>query len=47
VEISAQRVTPLDWDGDKQQSSYNKPQPQSGPAPRDIEEPIPDDDIPF
>lgn len=50
LEISAQRVVPLDWDDDSQ-GGYQKPQqPQqseSGPTARDIDELIPEDDIPF
>ncbi len=50
VEISARRVTPLEWDDDGSRSgSGPRPQQQAPapPAPREIEEPIPEDDIPF
>lgn len=39
IEISAQRVTPLDWDEDSRREAPKDPRP--------IEEPIPEDDIPF
>lgn len=48
--ITAVRVTPLDWDGEKGDGgSYggNSDRSSQAPAPRDIEEPIPEDDIPF
>jgi single-strand DNA-binding protein len=50
IEIAAQRVTPLDWDdnaggpGGGGSSAPSRPAP---PEPRPIEEPIPEDDIPF
>lgn len=51
ITINAQRVTPLDWDDS---GSSSRPAPQSdphgggaAPEPREIEEPITDDDIPF
>ena len=44
IEIKAQRVTPLDWD-DKEPGQT--PQPSARPAPRVVEETIPEDDIPF
>ena len=58
IEISAQRLTPLDWDDDGRGGSggggggnYGGGKPaqaqQAPPAPRPIEEPIPEDDIPF
>ncbi|MBW7865988.1 MAG: single-stranded DNA-binding protein [Candidatus Hydrogenedens sp.] len=50
VEINARRVTPLEWDDDGSRSgSGPRPQQQAPapPAPREIEEPIPEDDIPF
>jgi single-strand DNA-binding protein len=62
IEISAQRLTPLDWDDDGRGGggggSYRgggggggqdsgRPAQQQAPAPRPIEEPIPEDDIPF
>ena len=40
LEIAAQRVVPLDWDEGGAPAS-------SAPAPRPIDEPIPEDDIPF
>ena len=43
IEIKAQRVTPLDWDND----GGGRGRPAETPAPRVIEEPIPEDDIPF
>ena len=57
LEIRVRRVTPLDWDenyggggqqggGGYQQPAQQAPQ-QAAPAPRPIEEPIPEDDIPF
>ena len=44
ITISAQRITPLDWDekGEKSDRPRSDPKPQSA-----TEEPIPDDDIPF
>ena len=50
VEVNARRVTPLEWDDDGSRSgSGPRPQQQAPapPAPREIEEPIPEDDIPF
>lgn len=56
LEIAAQRVVPLDWDesqGGNQQGVTNKAsrpmsaQNQSQPRQRDIEQPVPDDDLPF
>ena len=51
VELSAQRVIPLDWDenrsgGGGYSSGASAPQ-NAAPQPRPIEEPIPEDDIPF
>ncbi len=46
LEVRAQRVTPLDWDEDGQRPAP-RPPVQEAPAPRPIEEPIPEDDIPF
>lgn len=49
VYILANRVTPLDWENSEgRESGGGRPQAQSQrPAPREIEEPIPEDDIPF
>lgn len=58
IEIQGQRVVPLDWDEDGGArgggggsggggSGGSRPSEDSGPQPRPIEEPIPDDDIPF
>jgi len=49
LEINGQRVTPLDWDEESRGSGAARPAPQAAPAPapRPIEEPIPEDDIPF
>ena len=56
LEISGQRLTPLDWDDDGRGGGgggggYGGDRPaqaqQAPPAPRHIEEPIPEDDIPF
>jgi len=54
IEISAQRIVPLDWEeggapGSGSGRDYDgPPQGQSSPPPpRPIEEPIPEDDIPF
>lgn len=61
LEISARRVTPLDWDDDGSQrgggsasggggAEASRPQQYERPAtpkPREIEEPLPEDDIPF
>jgi single-strand DNA-binding protein len=52
LEITAQRVTPLDWDEDgRSGGATSRPAsaaaPSSAPSPRVIEEPIPEDDIPF
>ncbi len=58
IEIRALRVTPLDWDDEgggrppRQQPQERpaappEPRPAPPPEPRVIEEPIPEDDIPF
>lgn len=52
IEITAQRVVPLDWDDDSRGGggggNYGGGGGQSDrPSPRPIEEPIPEDDIPF
>ena len=54
LELKAVRVTPLDWEdreGGSQPAPRREAQPPSEerqrPAPRVIEEPIPEDDIPF
>lgn len=48
LEIIAQRVTPLDWDEEGRSAGpVSAPRPASAPSPRAIEEPIPEDDIPF
>jgi single-strand DNA-binding protein len=56
VEINGRRVTPLDWDdnqggggGGASASGQSRPPQQyaSQPQPREIEEPLPEDDIPF
>lgn len=62
LEISAMRITPLDWDENSRSGSggggnygggggyggeSGRPSSSSAPAPREIEEPIPEDDIPF
>ncbi|MCK5863474.1 MAG: single-stranded DNA-binding protein [Candidatus Hydrogenedentes bacterium] len=49
IEINAQRVSPLDWDDSSGggRSSAPRPEPVEPRAPREIEEPIPEDDIPF
>lgn len=48
LDVDAVRVTPLDWDDDKGGGGGHRPaQHSSQPRPRDIEEPIPEDDIPF
>ena len=52
LNINAQRVTPLDWDdsgggGSRPQAKADSSYSDSSPAPREIEEPIPEDDIPF
>ncbi len=39
IEVQADRIQTLDWDTDS--GSGNKP------APREIEEPVPEDDVPF
>ncbi len=51
LELNAMRVSPLDWD-DSGGGRPSAPRPEqsgadSGPGPREIEEPIPEDDIPF
>ena len=46
LELNGRRVTPLDWDDDGSQGGGSRGG-QSAPAPRPIEEPIPEDDIPF
>ncbi len=46
--INAQRVTTLDWeDSGGGRSSAPRPEPADTREPREIEEPIPEDDIPF
>lgn len=48
--VNAQRVTPLDWDdsgGPRPQARQDVPAGESTHGPREIEEPIPEDDIPF
>lgn len=50
IEIRARRVTPLDWDDDGRSGNAPARSPVDRgdrPAPREIEEPIPEDDIPF
>lgn len=48
IEIAAQRVVPLDWDADGAGASPRPSESRSQePEPRPIEEPIPEDDIPF
>ncbi len=48
IEINAQRVVPLDWDADGPGASQRPAESRSSePDPRPIEEPIPEDDIPF
>ncbi|MBI2426108.1 MAG: single-stranded DNA-binding protein [Candidatus Hydrogenedentes bacterium] len=51
LELNAQRITPLDWEereggsgGGGGGGSYSR---ASSPPPREIEEPLPEDDIPF
>jgi single-strand DNA-binding protein len=39
IEVQADRVQSLDWDSDGGSGSK--------PAPREIEEPVPEDDVPF
>ena len=46
LEITAQRVTPLDWDDDSRPAAAPARSAPSA-SPRIIEEPIPEDDIPF
>jgi len=49
IELRIQRLTPLDWDEDGGGRSGG-PRPSASPAapePRPIEEPLPEDDIPF
>lgn len=49
--VNAQRVTPLDWDeqggGAPRSQARQESTGSGGPVPREIEEPIPEDDIPF
>ena len=50
MEINAQRITPLDWDesgGGSSRPAAPRPEPSERHTPREIEEPIPEDDIPF
>lgn len=59
LEINARRITPLDWDdnygggqggggrGEGGGGGYGGGQGGGGPRPREIEEPLPEDDIPF
>jgi len=51
MEINAQRVTPLDWDessgGGGSRPSAPRQEASERHVPREIEEPIPEDDIPF
>lgn len=45
VYIMASRITPLDWDGEKGETT--RAPTERATKPREIEEPIPEDDIPF
>lgn len=45
MEINAEKVTPLEWDEDRQGGQTT--QRSERPQPRAIEEPIPDEDVPF
>jgi len=46
ITITANRVTPLDWDGEKGDGGqHSEAKPTQGRA--DLDEPIPDSDIPF
>lgn len=49
MEINAQRVSPLDWDdsGGGSRPAPSRPANTERREPREIEEPIPEDDIPF
>ncbi|HPO12224.1 MAG TPA: single-stranded DNA-binding protein [Candidatus Hydrogenedentes bacterium] len=47
LEIHAQRVTPLDWEDDRGSRSTAPAEGRPAPEPRPIEEPPPEDDIPF
>lgn len=50
LEVQAQRVTPLDWDDDGRSGGRTAPAAGSEPAPpepRTMDEPAPEDDIPF
>ncbi|MCC6145212.1 MAG: single-stranded DNA-binding protein [Candidatus Hydrogenedentes bacterium] len=52
LEINARRVSPLDWDDNPAGGGgggTSRPPQQYGsqPQPREIEEPLPEDDIPF
>jgi len=49
LKIHGVRVNPLDWDDDRggPPPQRQQQQPASSPQPRPIEEPIPEDDIPF
>lgn len=47
LEISAQRLTPLDWDDSGTGAGASRSESSSRHEPREIEEPIPEDDIPF
>jgi single-strand DNA-binding protein len=45
IEVVAVRVQQLDWD--ERAPGAGQSQPKPAPAPREIEEPIPEDDVPF
>lgn len=52
LEINAQRMTPLDWEdrGEGGSRSYGGGRPAAGESSRDrepVEEPVPEDDLPF
>lgn len=47
LEVNARRVTPLEWDEDGSRGGGGGRGGQQAPPPRPIEEPIPEDDIPF
>lgn len=47
IELNAQRVTPLDWDEGSGGPRPSSNEGRSAHEPRPIEEPLPEDDIPF
>lgn len=47
IEVHADRIQTLDWEGQGTGVGAAATRPAAAPQPREIEEPIPEDDIPF